>query len=144
MKRFLIALIPLLMFAACSSDPRPIVLGQDACHHCKMTIMDPKYGAELVTEKGKIFIFDDVNCMLGYMDSQEGKSQIFKHVLVMDYLNPGTLIDANFAHYLKSPEFKTPMASEVVAFPDFDLLEEYKSKNGGVYLAWGELTTQFK
>ena len=141
MKRFLIALIPLLILAACSADPRPIVLGQDACHHCKMTLMDPKYGAELVTEKGKIFIFDDVNCMLGYMDSEEGKSQTFKHVLVMDYLNPGTLIDAN---YLKSPEFKTPMASEVVAFPDYQLLKEYKAKNGGVYLAWGELTTQFK
>ncbi|HCB46457.1 MAG TPA: nitrous oxide reductase, partial [Algoriphagus sp.] len=54
------------------------------------------------------------------------------------------LLDANFAHYLKSPEFKTPMASEVVAFPDYQLLKEYKVKNGGVYLAWGELTTQFK
>lgn len=144
MNRILIALISLITMAACSSDPRPIVLGQDACHHCKMTLMDPKFGAELVTEKGKIFIFDDVNCMLGYMDSEEGKSQTFKHILVMDYLNPGTLIDANIAHYLKSSEFKTPMASEVVAFPDYDLLKEYKAKNGGVYLAWGELTTQFK
>lgn len=144
MNRILIALISLMTLAACSSDPRPIVLGQDACHHCKMTLMDPKFGAELVTEKGKIFIFDDVNCMLGYMDSEEGKSQTFKHILVMDYLNPGTLIDANFAHYLKSSEFKTPMASEVVAFPDYQLLKEYKAKNGGVYLAWGELTTQFK
>ncbi|HAH37263.1 MAG TPA: nitrous oxide reductase [Algoriphagus sp.] len=144
MKRILIALIPILILMACNADPRPIVLGQDACHHCKMTLMDPKFGAELVTEKGKIFIFDDVNCMLGYMDSEEGKGQVFKHILVMDYLNPGTLLDANFAHYLKSPEFKTPMASEVVAFPDYQLLKEYKVKNGGVYLAWGELTTQFK
>ncbi|WP_144605818.1 nitrous oxide reductase accessory protein NosL [Algoriphagus algorifonticola] len=142
MKRILIALIPILM--SCNADPRPIVLGQDACHHCKMTLMDPKFGAELVTEKGKIFIFDDVNCLLGYMDSEEGKGQVFKHILVMDYLNPGTLLDANFAHYLKSPEFKTPMASEVVAFPDYQLLKKYKVKNGGVYLAWGELTTQFK
>lgn len=144
MNRILILLVLLTTLVACSADPRPIVLGQDACHHCKMALMDPKFGAELVTEKGKIFIFDDVNCMLGYMDSEEGKTQVFKHTLVMDYLNPGTLIDANFAHYLKSSEFKTPMASEVVAFPDFDLLEEYKAKNGGVYLAWGELTTQFK
>lgn len=144
MNRLLIASLFLVTLLACSSDPRPIVLGQDACHHCKMTLMDPKFGAELVTEKGKIFIFDDVNCMLGYLDSEEGKSQIYKHILVMDYLNPGTLIDAYFAHYLKSSEFKTPMASEVVAFPDFDLLEEYKATNGGVYLAWGELTTQFK
>lgn len=144
MNRLLISLISLLILASCSAEPRPIVLGQDACHHCKMTLMDPKFGAELVTDKGKIFIFDDVNCLMGYMDSEEGISQTFKHVLVMDYLNPGMLIDANFAFYLKSTDFKTPMASNIVAFPEFDLLEEYKAKNGGVYLAWGELTTQFK
>mgnify|MGYP005752673319 CR=1 FL=1 len=144
MNRLLILLISWTTLVACSSEPRPIVLGQDACYHCKMALMDPKFGAELVTEKGKILIFDDLNCMLGYMDSKEGKNQHYKHVLVMDYLNPGSLIDANFAYYLKSTDFKTPMASNIVAFPEFDLLEEFKSKNGGVYLAWGELTTQFK
>lgn len=99
MNRYLIVLFYLLVLAACSADPRPIVLGEDACHHCKMTLMDPKFGAELVTEKGKIFIFDDVNCMLGYMESEEGKQQTFKHILVMDYLNPGVLLDVNFAFF---------------------------------------------
>lgn len=106
--------------------------------------MDSKFGGELVTEKGKVFIFDDVNCMLQYMDSEDGKSQMYKHILVTDYLNPGVLLDANIAFYLKSEEFKTPMASNVVAFPDYDLLKEHMKKSGGVYLAWGELTTQFK
>lgn len=140
-----LSLLGILVFlASCSADPRPIVYGQDGCHHCKMTLMDPKFGAELVTEKGKVFIFDDVNCMLQYMDSEDGRSQMYKHVLVTDYLNPGVLLDANFAFFLKSEEFKTPMASNIVAFPDYDLLKEYKNKSGGVYLAWGELTTQFK
>ena len=138
-----LSLLGILIFlASCSADPRPIAYGQDGCHHCKMTLMDPKFGAELVTEKGKVFVFDDVNCMLMYMDSVEDET--YKHVLVTDYLNPGVLLDANFAFYLKSEEFKTPMASQIVAFPDYDLLKEYKSKTGGVYLAWGELTTQFK
>ncbi|SEG50009.1 nitrous oxide reductase accessory protein NosL [Algoriphagus boritolerans] len=134
----------LILLASCSADPKPIVYGEDGCHHCKMTLMDPKFGAELVTEKGKVFIFDDLNCMLQYMDSDDGKSQMYRHILVTDYLNPGVLLDANLAFYLKSEEFKTPMASNIVAFPDYDLLKEYKNKSGGVYLAWGELTTQFK
>lgn len=142
--RSLSLLCILIVLASCSADPRPIAYGQNGCHHCKMTLMDPKFGAELVTEKGKVFIFDDVNCMLQYMDSEDGKSQLFKHVLVTDYLNPGVLLDANFAFYLKSEEFKTPMASNIVAFPDYGLLKEYKTKSGGVYMAWGELTTQFK
>ena len=142
MKHHLSILALLVLLASCSADPRPIAYGQDGCHHCKMTLMDPKYGAELVTEKGKVFVFDDVNCMLMYMDSVEDEA--YKHVLVTDYLNPGVLLDAKTAFYLKSEQFQTPMASQVVAFPNFDLLEEYKRKNGGVYLAWGELTTQFK
>lgn len=144
MKRYLSIFALLVFLASCSADPRPIAYGQDGCHHCKMTLMDPKFGAELVTDKGKVFVFDDVNCMLQYMDSEDGKSQMYKHILVIDYLNPGVLLDANYAFYLKSEEFKTPMASQIVAFPDYDLLKEYKNKTGGVYLAWGELTTQFK
>ncbi|OOG73080.1 nitrous oxide reductase accessory protein NosL [Algoriphagus sp. A40] len=142
MNRYLSIFALLLFLASCSADPRPIAYGQDGCHHCKMTLMDPKFGAELVTEKGKVFVFDDVNCMLMYMDSVEDET--YKHILVTDYLNPGVLLDANFAFYLKSDQFQTPMASQIVAFPDFEKLEEFKQKSGGVYLAWGELTTQFK
>jgi copper chaperone NosL len=133
-----------VFLASCSTDPRPIVYGKDACHHCKMKLMDQKFGAELVTEKGKIFIFDDINCLLEFKDSEEGNQQTYKHILVTDFMHPGTLLDANFAHYLKSETIQTPMASNVVAFSEYGLLKEYKQKNGGVYLAWGELTTQFK
>jgi len=139
------SLIAILCFlASCSADPRPIVYGQDGCHHCKMTLMDPKYGSELVTEKGKVFIFDDLNCMLNFKNSDEGKGQEYKHILVTDYLNEGILIEAKDAFYLKSEQFKTPMASQIVAFKDYDLLKEQKYADGGIYLAWGELVTQFK
>lgn len=142
MKRYLSIFALLVFLASCSADPRPIAYGQDGCHHCKMTLMDPKFGAELVTEKGKVFVFDDVNCMLQYMDS--ANDEVYKHILVTDFLNPGVLLDANVAFYLKSDQFKTPMASQIVAFPDYDKMNEFKQKSGGVYLAWGELTTQFK
>ena len=144
MKRYLSTIALLIFLASCSADPRPIAYGQDGCYHCKMTLMDPKFGGELVTEKGKVFVFDDVNCMLQFMDSEDGKTQLYKHILVTDFVNPGVLLDASLAFYLKSEEFKTPMASQIVAFPDYDMLKEYKNKTGGVYLAWGELTTQFK
>lgn len=144
MVRILSLFASLCFLAACSAEPRPIVYGQDGCHHCKMTLMDPKYGSELVTEKGKVFIFDDLNCMLNFKDSDEGKSQEYKHILVTDYLNEGVLIEAKDAFYLKSEEFKTPMASQIVAFKDYDLLKEQKHANDGIYLAWGELVTQFK
>ncbi len=144
MNRYLIYLLGIWIMTSCNVEPRAIAYGQDGCQHCKMILMDSKYGAELVTEKGKVFIFDDMNCLFNYMESPEGTAQAYKYILVADYLKDGELIDAKDAFYLKSEEFQTPMASQVVAFQDYNLLKEHKNKNGGIYLAWGELVTQFK
>jgi len=144
MKTRLLLLISLLLLAACSVEPRAINYGEDVCHHCKMKLMDPHYGAEVVTKKGKIYIFDDVNCLMSFLESEEIEEENIQHLLITDYENPETLTDATLAFYLKSDQFKTPMASQIVAFSDYETLKGYKIKNGGVYMAWGELVTQFK
>ena len=33
---------------------------------CKMTLVDKKFGAEVVTKKGKVYKFDDLNCMIKF------------------------------------------------------------------------------
>lgn len=144
LKNELISLFILITLVSCNTEPRAIRYGEDICHFCKMQLMDPKFGAEIVTSKGKIFIFDDVNCLLEFIDSEEGKALDITHILVADYHQPETLTDATIAFYLKSESFKTPMASQIVAFSDYDILKEYKKEHGGIYLAWGELVTQFK
>ena len=144
MKTHLLLLISLLLMSACSVEPRAINYGEDVCHHCKMKLMDPHYGAEVVTKKGKIYIFDDVNCLMSFLESEEIEKENIQHLLITDYENPETLTDATLAFYLKSAQFKTPMASQIVAFSDYETLKGYKVKHGGVYMAWGELVTQFK
>ena len=49
----------LLLLNGCSKGPKPIDYGNDGCHFCKMTIVDKIHGSELITEKGKVFKFDD-------------------------------------------------------------------------------------
>ena len=134
----------LALLVSCSNEPRPIAYGEDLCHHCKMMLMDPKYGAEVVTEKGKIFIFDDANCLISFLEDPQTNSSSIKDILVVDYQNPGILLDASTSFYLKSEEFRTPMNSQVIAFSHYDSLKNFKKNTGGVYLAWGELVTQFK
>ncbi|HRI80568.1 MAG TPA: nitrous oxide reductase, partial [Cyclobacteriaceae bacterium] len=58
-----------LFMAACSTEPEPLQYGKDTCHTCKMTLMDNKFGAEIVTDKGKIYKFDDMSCFLNYYNS---------------------------------------------------------------------------
>ena len=143
MKHLINILLISLLFG-CSADPRAINYGEDVCHHCKMKLMDPKYGAEVVTQKGKIFIFDDVNCLMSFLESDEVNEQDLKHILITDYDQTESLSDATISFYLKSEAFKTPMASNIIAFSDYETLKKYKKEHGGVYLAWGELVTQFK
>ena len=141
--KFLIALIVTTTLLSCNVAPEPIQYGTDACHTCKMTLMDKKFGAELVTEKGKVYKFDDVNCMLSFYNANE-TSQNYKYRLVVDFTQPSKLIDAGDAFYLKSSEIKSPMASQVAAFEKKESMEELKKQWKGIYLVWGELVTQFK
>ena len=129
---------------SCSTEPEPLQYGEDACHTCKMTLMDKKFGAELVSKKGKVFKFDDVNCMLTFYNSGEMPSSDFLHRLVIDFSQPEKLINAADAFYLKSPEIKSPMASQIAAFEQKEKMDEIKKQYKGIYLVWGELVTQFK
>ncbi|WP_276370114.1 nitrous oxide reductase accessory protein NosL [Chryseolinea sp. H1M3-3] len=141
--KVLIALVLTITLLSCNVEPEPIQYGTDACHTCKMTLMDKKFGAELVTEKGKVYKFDDVNCMLSFYNSNEASEQ-YKYRLVVDFAEPGKLIEANDAFYLKSSEIKSPMASQVAAFGKKENMEELKKQLKGIYLVWGELVTQYK
>ena len=103
-----------------------------------------KFGAELVTNKGKVYKFDDINCLLTYYNAHEEEQVNYAHSLVIDFTKPGTLIDASSSHYLKAEAVKSPMASQVAAFQDYELMKENKKKWNGIYLSWGEVVTQFK
>lgn len=144
MKRTIVASCVLFLMAACQVEPEPLRYGEDACHSCKMTLMDRKFGAELVTTKGKIYKFDDLNCMMQFYYSGEVGDRDYAHKLVVDFTNPGTLIPAADAFYLKSSEIKSPMASHVAAFSSKAKLEEVQDELSGIYMVWGELVTQFK
>jgi copper chaperone NosL len=130
--------------SACTVEPEAIRYGTDNCHACKMTLMDKRFGAEVVTTKGKIFKFDDVNCLMGYMSSPEVAQRDLKYTLVTDFSQPEKLIDATIAFYVKSPEIKSPMASQVAAFETEEDYKHHKKELNGIYLTWGELTAQFK
>lgn len=140
-----IGLVLLLVgLSGCSTEPVPLTYGTDICYTCKMTLVDKKYGAELVTKKGKVYKFDDLNCMFGFYHSGFEESENFQHHLVIDYSRPGTLVEAKEAFYLKSNALRTPMASEVAGFASKQSLDSAKRQTKGVYLVWGEIITQFK
>ena len=142
MRRFVFLLVVALV--ACSSEPEPLVYGTDICQFCKMTLMDNKFGAELVTKKGKVYKFDDMNCFLNFYNSGYEPVEELQHKLVIDYANPGKLFDATNGFYLKSTEIHSPMNGQVAAFETKAGMDNFKKEWKAIYLGWGEVTTQYK
>jgi copper chaperone NosL len=139
--RLLIFLL-ILHLVACTAAPEPFVYGKDQCHACKMTIMDNKFGAELVTKKGKVYKFDDINCMFNFYNSQSVKPADYAHKLVIDFASPGKLIAAEDALYLQSEKIKSPMASQIAAFSTIEhstILAQQATQ-----LRWKDLINQFQ
>ena len=58
--RFAVLLF-LINSSSCSSQVKPIKYGKDECYFCKMTIVDQKFGVEIVSKKGKIQCVPSVN-----------------------------------------------------------------------------------
>ena len=52
---FFFILLLIVTVSACKSGPENLEYGKDSCAFCKMQLMDTKYGAELITEKGKVY-----------------------------------------------------------------------------------------
>ena len=109
-----------------------------------MTLIDARFGGELVTKKGKVLKFDDVKCFIIFYHSGSVPVDDFKYKLVVDYSSPGKLIEATEAFYLKSPEIRSPMAGQIAAFEMKPAMETFRKQWKGIYLVWGEVITQFK
>lgn len=128
-----------LVISSCSKQPEPIAYGEDECEFCKMIVMDKRYGAELVTDKGKIYKFDSVECLVGYIDNKKLNEKDYSSVWVGNYSNPGNLIDASKAIYLKNDELRSPMGLNVLSVETQDQFDIIFEKDGGKKLVWKDL-----
>jgi hypothetical protein len=56
-----------LTLLSCTPAEPTIEFGKAECAHCRMNVVDRQYGAALVTEKGRQYVFDDVSCMVHFV-----------------------------------------------------------------------------
>jgi len=136
------SLLIFLILTSCDIKPQPINYGEDACHFCKMTIVDKQHAAQIVTNKGKAFKFDAVECMLNHLKDID-TSEVALY-LVTDYLAPGVLLDATTSQYIISENIPSPMG-EFLSSVDSEeaVLQLQKDKEGSIY-SWDEILEHFK
>lgn len=136
----MIMVIIIGMLAACSHAPEPILYGKDACAHCKMTIMDKRFAAEVITAKGKVFKFDAAECMAGFLKENPGIANDAKCVfLVNDFTRPDQFTDARNSFFLRDSSFASPMGGNLAAFFSRSSAEAAKKDGAAQIYTWLQL-----
>ena len=139
-----IVLILMVFFISCSKEISPIEYGKDQCEQCRMTITDQKYGAEIISKKGKTFKFDAAECMLNFVNAKKIDANEVEKYFVVNLAEPGKLIDAVKAVYLISPNLRSPMGGNISSFADMTMADKYIKENSGVIYKWDELKNKYK
>ena len=98
-----------VIVSGCNPKVEKINLGKDQCAECKMTIVDPKFGAEIVTKKGKAYKFDDTHCIASFLERRGVELSNIYHVFFVDYNGNNELVDVDSAEFVVSSHLKSPM-----------------------------------
>ncbi|RKS01247.1 MULTISPECIES: nitrous oxide reductase accessory protein NosL [unclassified Flavobacterium] len=138
MKNIAFACITLLTLISCSSnEPKPIKINTDTCDFCKMTISNGKFGAELITKKGRYYKFDDLTCMVQFAKSNTVVP--YQSFFVNDYLKDNTLIPAETAHFIIGGKINSPMRGNIAAFRSAQEQNEFGKKLEAQTTTWSEV-----
>jgi len=133
----LAALLILTSLCACKVEPEPIRFGKDNCHQCKMTLTDRRFGAEVVTKKGKVYKLDDLNCLVSFLNSGEVPPENIALTLAVDFKKTGQFVEVQKAYFLENDIIKSPMRADVASFSEQQDLEMFKTEiGGGKVLDW--------
>jgi len=132
------------LMASCSVGPEPIAYGHDGCTYCDMTIMDHRYGTELITDKRKVFKFDSIECLVRYLKEGAAEQNNVKLLLLTPFNFPETLEDANHSYILHSQGMPSPMGMFLTAFKDEATAKKFQQENGGTIYTWQELLDKFE
>ena len=125
------ALVMLAILAGCNPKEEKIAYGKDNCAECKMTIMDPKFGGEIVTKKGKIFKFDDTHCIAAFLERRGVSLSSIHKTLFTNYNNPDEFIEVEKAEFVVSSKFKSPMQGNSAAFKNKEEAEKKSAELPG-------------
>lgn len=137
MKKIFFFVSLIVFLSSCNNEPQAIVYGIDLCQHCKMTIMDKKFGAELINKKGKVLKFDSGECMVAYMKAD--KNFTVDKTLIINYANPEELIDADKSFFLHGGNVNSPMGGQLAAFKTREDAEKLQKELQGELLLWDKV-----
>lgn len=132
-----VLIILLFLFTGCG-EPKPedINFGRDVCVYCIMTIVQPQYGAVLVTDKRKSYKYDAVECMVAFYLEELIPQENVHSMWTIDFEHPGELINVEDAVYLYSENLPSPMGLNVSAYRNMEYAKSMQETYEGDIIDW--------
>ncbi|WP_083270574.1 nitrous oxide reductase accessory protein NosL [Bacillus marinisedimentorum] len=133
----------LFILAGCgkeqSYEPEKINPDIDACIVCNMSVAHTDYATQLILEDGTVHKFDDIGCMMEYING-EGKEEEIKKKYVRD-VETAEWVELEEAGFAYDEDFWTPMAYGVLSFESEEKAKQYIEHEGkGRLLSYQEIT----
>lgn len=141
MKKIIRILILCGIIVSCNKAPRDLEYGRDECYYCSMKIVEKKFGAQMVTEKGKIQMYDSAECLI--QDVLNHPEKKYSFLKVTDYLTD-KWIDADQAYFLVSQNIPSPMGANLSCYKSQKEVDALQKKNGGKVFNWNEIKQYFE
>lgn len=138
-----LVLLLAIFLAACTVEPDPILFGVQECSHCRMTITERPFAAQLMTEKGRTHSFDAIECMMRYSRSNFSTDQEVRMFRVADQESPHELFDATQATYVVSESIPSPMGGNLSAYRSRESAASRLGSQEGEILTWMELVSLY-
>jgi copper chaperone NosL len=132
------ALLMALSAMSCTAGPRALVVGEDACRYCRMTIDDVRYGAMVVTATGRVETFDAIECLASFVAALPPESPP-RGIYVADFDAPSHWVMARDARFLYRSQLRSPMGRELAAFDPTVSTAALRARHGGEIIAWTDV-----
>lgn len=117
--------------------PAPLDVGRQPCDHCRMTVSDARFAAQLVAPGEEPRFFDDLGCLSAYLPDQTDLPP-GAIAYVADH-RTGDWVPAGAAVYTRVEALATPMSSHLIAHGSAASREADPAARDGVTVSSSEL-----
>lgn len=128
MKNIILLLIPIffLLSGCLDQEPSEVQIHTDECTYCKMVISDGRFTAQLVSDKGKSYPFDSIECMAAYEHTNPDVAEGAK-LYVTNFTEPRHWLLVEETDIYKSDDIQSPMGLSLFALrSDSDVPEIFE------------------
>jgi len=112
----ILILIGIGLLLSCEPSVQSINYGQDGCSYCRMTIVEDHYGSEIVTQKGKVYKFDSIECLSAFVLKKQIAEEDIHELYFTDLEDAGHLYPKSELIFVQAKKLNSPMGLNLSAY----------------------------